>query len=67
MDEYCDECGYRGVEECKTIKNTKIYICPECFFEKAEYIANKPCKHEYNDRNGNKCTLCGEPSIHYNL
>lgn len=61
----CEECGGL-MKEVGDIKNTKQLICDECFFERVIYIANEPCKHEYDDKNVNRCIHCGEPSIHYN-
>ena len=63
MDKSCTECG-GNMTKLGDHKNTRLYMCSECFEEQDEFIANK-CKHEYHDKNGNKCTQCGEPSIHY--
>lgn len=59
----CDECGYE-VEFVGDVKNTRSYKCPECFTEKVEFIIKDICKHEYDDRNYNKCIHCGKESIH---
>ena len=61
---HCKECGAplsKPMEE----GSTRMYKCPECFTERVQYIEEIPCKHEYVDKNGNKCIHCGEPSIHY--
>ena len=60
----CDECG-APMEELGTKKNTKLLGCTECYAEKRKFVGEKTCLHEYDDRNGNKCIQCGEPSIHY--
>jgi len=66
MVNICDTCGAK-MKKVGDIKNTRQFICPECFSEKVEYIAGKPCEHEYDDKNKNRCIHCGEPSINYNV
>ncbi|KKM94764.1 hypothetical protein LCGC14_1195010 [marine sediment metagenome] len=65
MEAYCTECGCEKIEKVVDTKNTRLFICPECFTERAEYIKGKPCEHEYDDRNGNRCVHCGDESINY--
>lgn len=62
--EFCDECNDVMVKIGEH-KNTRLFMCNNCFAEKVKYVENKPCKHEYDDKSGNKCTQCGEASIHY--
>lgn len=62
----CEECGALMIE-VGGIKNTKQFICEQCFTEKVQYVANEPCEHEYDDKNGNKCIHCGEESINYSM
>lgn len=63
-DKVCDTCGGE-LSMIGDHKNTRLFMCSSCFEEKVQFIEDKTCKHEYDDRNGNKCTLCGEPSINY--
>ncbi len=62
----CDECGAK-MKKVGDIKNTREFKCIECFANKVEYIAGKPCEHEYDDKNGNKCIHCGDESINYKM
>lgn len=64
--DFCSNCGSK-MKVIEEQKNTKKLMCTECFTERLEFIAEKPCKHEYDDRNGNKCIQCGEPSINYRM
>jgi hypothetical protein len=63
--EICDECGEKQMKVIGDINSTRLFICLECFAEKHEFIGFDSCEHEYNDRAGNKCIHCGEPSINY--
>ncbi len=63
MTLYCDDCG-APMKKVGDIQNTRQFICVECFAEKVQFIKEKPCEHDYDDRNYNKCIHCGEPSIH---
>ena len=58
--EYCEECGFEGIEFIGDVKNTRTFKCPECFSEKLKFINNITCEHEYSDRNNNKCIHCGK-------
>lgn len=63
--QHCEECGYDKMELIGDIKNTRSYKCQECFAEKNVFIEIDTCKHEYDDRNYNKCIHCGEESVNY--
>jgi hypothetical protein len=63
--ENCTVCGHSKMKKIGDIKNTRLFICPECFAEQSQFIGKVVCEHEYDDRNSNKCIHCGEPSINY--
>ena len=57
---YCDECGYEPLKKTVDIKNTRLFICPECFKEQTQFINVNFCKHEYDDKSRNKCIHCAK-------
>lgn len=61
---HCTECGGK-LKKIGDIGNTRKCVCSNCYEENIKYINPEPCEHEYNDKSGNKCIHCGEPSIHY--
>lgn len=62
--EFCDECDGSMVK-IGDHKNTRLFMCNSCFAEKVKYVGSKSCKHEYDEKSGNKCVQCGEASVHY--
>lgn len=62
--EYCKNCGC-NLKELGKFKNTRKFVCVECYAETAIFIANKECKHEYDERSKDICIQCGKSSIHY--
>ena len=58
--EECAECGHHPLKKVGDIKQTRLFLCPECYTEKIIYIPKKECEHEEYD-NKNNCVHCGEP------
>ncbi len=56
---YCDYCGC-VLEHVGNVKNTISYKCPQCFSEKNIFNDTSVCKHEYDQRNNEKCIHCGK-------
>lgn len=54
--ETCSECG-APMHLVGDIKNTRLLMCTECFAEKHQFISDKKCNHEFNDKN--ECAHCG--------
>ena len=61
---HCSECG-APLEKAIDVNSTRLYVCDGCATQKIEYIEEEPCKHEYNDKSGDRCIHCGEPRIHF--
>jgi len=59
VEEYCDECD-SPMKRALDIKNTRLFVCPECFSQKASYVIGKICSHEYAEKNKDRCIHCGK-------
>ena len=59
-EEECIECGHTPLKKIGDIKQTRLFLCPQCFTEKVIYIPEKACKHEKYDVKNN-CLICGKP------
>jgi len=57
-EEECVECGHAPLKKIGDIKQTRLFLCPQCFTEKVTYIPEEECKHEYDNKN--ICLRCGE-------
>ena len=55
----CTECGHKPLKLVGDIKQTRLFLCPQCFTEKVTYIPDKACTHEEYD-NKNNCIHCGK-------
>ena len=59
-EEECGECGHKPLKKVGDIKQTRLFLCPQCFTEKITYLPKKECIHEEYDTKNN-CLSCGEP------
>ncbi len=57
--EVCVECGHTPLKKIGDIKQTRLFLCPECFHEKVIYVRDKECSHEEYDTKNN-CLHCGK-------
>ncbi len=56
--EGCEECGHSPLKKIGDIKQTRLFLCPQCFTEKVIYIREKSCTHEFDTKN--ICLICGK-------
>jgi len=58
--EYCIECGGTNFRKIGEVKQTRMFMCLECWTGNIEYVRMKNCVHKYTEKNKNKCIHCGE-------
>ena len=57
-NDLCEECGSWTLKLIGTIKNTKVFVCINCYSEKSVFMGHDDCEHEYTARD--ECMHCGD-------